>query len=285
MNPKSKPATLVTWASLWSLVNHPAPTREWSLRRKFAAAQKAGFDGVNAMFTPAHVQMSRQFKLRALGTIWQPKATDFAGLIAAQKAAGVTGVNVMFAEHDTPFATAFRLMRKLYAEAARQEVFASIEIHRDTAPETPEKLFALADKYERQTGKLMPVTWDFSHWGVVKQLPPSSHARFFARPGLVQNGRIFHLRPFNASHAQIPTRDRRGRETAEFREWLDFIQALMELWLRGPQPGGEFNAVLEFGPIVHGYQLTTFPSAWEEACFCRESVLECWKRASGSMAG
>jgi hypothetical protein len=124
----------------------------------------------------------------------------------------------------------------------------------------------------------MPITWDFSHWSVMKQLSISRHDRFFVRPELVQNGRIFHLRPFNSSHAQIPTRDARGKRTPEFSEWLDFVEALMRLWLSGPRPGGEFNAVMEFGPIVHGYQLSTFPSAWDEACFCRGAVVERWER-------
>jgi hypothetical protein len=37
----------------------------------------------------------------------------------------------------------------------------AVEVHRDTCTQTPEKTYALADSYFRETGKLLPLTWDF----------------------------------------------------------------------------------------------------------------------------
>jgi len=48
----SSPPRLVLCATLWSLVGHPTPRREWSLARKMDAIKAAGFDGVAEMFRP-----------------------------------------------------------------------------------------------------------------------------------------------------------------------------------------------------------------------------------------
>jgi hypothetical protein len=62
--------------------------------------------------------------------------------------------------------------------------------HRGTCTETPEKTYALADAYQRQTGELLPLSWDFSHFAVVKHLVPENIVkRLLVRPDLIQRAR------------------------------------------------------------------------------------------------
>jgi hypothetical protein len=94
----------------------------------------------------------------------------------------------------------------------------SIEVHRDTCTETPEKTYALADGYLKMTGKLLPLTWDFSHLAVVKHLMPESYVkRLLVRPKLIQRSQQFHFRPFNGHHCQVPVTRGDGSLTRELR--------------------------------------------------------------------
>jgi hypothetical protein len=52
----------------------------------------------------------------------------------------------------------------------------SVEIHRNTCTETPEKTYALAHAYRKATGKLLPMTLDYSHIAVVKHLAQVSQS-------------------------------------------------------------------------------------------------------------
>ena len=172
------------------------------------------------------------------------------------------------------------LVTTLLNHAAKHDAYAAIEVHRDTATETPEKTYAIADAYLRQTGRLLPITWDHSHFAVVKHLKPFLYAEvLLQRAELIQNARIMHLRPFNGQHAQIPVMNDQGRLTPEFREWLEFATALLRLWLDGPQPHHELWICPEIGPVsIHGYNLSTMPPAWEQAKRCRVEIGRVWRR-------
>ena len=57
----------------------------------------------------------------------------------------------------------------------------------------------------------MPVTWDHSHFAVSKHmLPPDYSKRLLAWPKLIQASQMFHLRPFNSQHLQVPVTNGRG---------------------------------------------------------------------------
>src|SRR6202012_1496148 len=99
--------------------------------------------------------------------------------------------------------------------------------------ETPEKFYALADAYERATGELLPTSWDFSHFAVVKHLVPENFVeRLLVRKDLVQRAQQFHFRPFNGHHVQVPITDGKGNLTQEVRDWLPFAEALLNIWLQ-----------------------------------------------------
>ena len=84
-----------------------------------------------------------------------------------QKDAGAHHVNVQLADEDTLTPEALGLALVLMQEGRKLGLEPAIEVHRDTCTETPEKTYALADAYQKATGELLPISWDFSHFAVV----------------------------------------------------------------------------------------------------------------------
>ncbi len=271
---------IVFVANLWTLAGHPPARREWSLARKVRTVAEAGFDAVTAPPSAELTALLRAHGLRYMGFFSSNDAREIRPQLAAQRAAGAELVNAQLGDDFTAIAEGTRLVRTLQREARRQKLYAAIEVHRDTATETPEKTYAIADAYRRATGEILPLTWDHSHLAVVKHLKPALfNPVLLQRRDLIQAARIFHLRPFNGQHAQVPVIDARGRLTPEFRTWLSFAEALIKLWLAGPQPGGELWVCPEIGPVgVHGYNLSVMEPSWTQAIVCRRELRKLWRR-------
>lgn len=271
---------IVFVANLWTLDAHPTPRREWSPARKFAAIADAGFDAVTARAHADFPALLARHGLRFNGFFSSSDAREFPALIRAQVEAGAENINVQLGDEFTPAVEANALTRRLLREAKRQNIYTAIEVHRDTITETPEKLYALADTYHRAAREVLPLTWDHSHLAVVKHLKPAGFTPFLlARPGLIQAARLFHCRPFNGQHAQVPVFDARRRLTPEFRAWLAFAEDLFRCWLAGPRPGNELWVCPEIGPVgIHGYNLSTMPSSWEQAIVCRRELARLWRK-------
>lgn len=275
---------LVHTANLWTLAGYPSPRREWSLAYKLRKIEAAGFDAVTAPATEPLHSLLRRSNLRYMGFFSSSVEQDLGPLLEAQLAAGAELTNVQLGDDFTPIAEGTRLALALLAHAERHGSYAAIEVHRDTATETPEKTYAIADAYHQKTGKLMPITWDHSHFAVVKHLKPFLFEEvLLRRPDLIQHARILHLRPFNGQHAQIPVTDGNNRLTPEFRDWLKFVRALFLMWLAGPRPGNELWVCPEIGPVgIHGYNLSTMPPAWTEAQRCRMEISKLWRELNRS---
>ena len=158
------------------------------------------------------------------------------------------------------------------------ELEISIEVHRDTCTETPEKTYALADAYFADTGQLLPITWDFSHFAVVKHLQPKDFsARLLERPDLVTRASQFHFRPFNGHHCQVPVTNGDGSLTRELREWLPFVADTFSLWFDANRDTErEIFVVPEMGPASSGYNLDGLPNSWEEAVKLRPILENLW---------
>jgi len=94
----------------------------------------------------------------------------FTDLLTSQKDAGARHINVQLANHDTDPADALRLTLRLMEEAERIGDLATSPLRstETRCTETPEKAYALAEGYFKATGELLPMTWDFSHFAVVK---------------------------------------------------------------------------------------------------------------------
>jgi sugar phosphate isomerase/epimerase len=143
-------------ANLWSLVGHPSPKKEWSLERKIKAVAAAGFDGFTTAVTPEHRRLAEKHGLKhILGFISSSNPADFARLIRAQKEGGAVHINVQMDDHNTPPSIATKHWLRMEREAEKiGGVVMSLEVHRDTCTETPEKTYEIADRYHKATGRL-----------------------------------------------------------------------------------------------------------------------------------
>ena len=276
MHPDNDRPTLRHIVNLWSLVEYPSPRREWSLERKLRAVKEAGFDGFSELATPEHRRWAEKLGLIIVGYFASAKQKEFAALLTQNKEAGAHHINVQLGDHDTPTADAVRLAVRLMAQGRKLGVEPAVEVHRDTCTETPEKTYALADGYEKTTGELLPMTWDFSHLAVVKHLAPPFSERLLLRSDLIQRAQQFHFRPFNGHHCQVPVTDGRGRLSKELKDWLPFAEDVLRTWLKGPNARKEIFVVPEMGPYRSGYNLQQLPNSWEEAVRLRGVIEKAW---------
>ena len=268
---------LVLYANLWTLRAHPSPAREWSLSRKVAAIRAAGFAAFSGPPDPALRPLADRHGLRLLGAFSASTAAHIAQGLRTFRALEAEQVNLQLADDFTPPPEAIRLALGAFALAERLDVSLSIELHRDTCTETPEKLHALADAVGRQLGRPMPIAWDFSHFAVVKHLTPDNFsARMLARRELVQAASLFHLRPFNGHHIQVPVTWNR-KLTPETRAWLPFARDVMQTWRAGhANANREMFVCPELGPR-DGYGLSFFPPVWPDAIRLRRELAAAWR--------
>lgn len=270
---------LVICATPWSMIDYPSAKRSWPLARQVREIAGAGFDGVCAYITPELAAAAADHGLRLLSGFDTGSVAAALPRLRAQRELGVRLINIQLLDHDTPPATAARVAVKLIRAARELDVDVHIETHRDTCTETPEKFEEIARLYRRATGQLLPVTWDHSHFAVSKHmLPPDYSRRLLAWPKLIQASRLFHLRPFNSQHCQVPVTNGRGELTPEFRDYLAFVEDLFACWLSGPRPGDELWICPELG-MTHGYHVSTNPHPWPDAIRARHEYLAAWRRA------
>ncbi|MEY2429149.1 MAG: hypothetical protein QOJ40_2034 [Verrucomicrobiota bacterium] len=265
-------------ANLWTLVWHPTKGKEWSLEHKLRAIKEAGFDGFTTQLTPGHARLGDKLGLIRVGYFSSGNDKELARLLRQQKGAGAVHINVQLGDHDTPTNIAVQLAKKLITEGKKLGVHPAVEVHRDTCTETPEKTYALADGYEKATGELLPMTWDFSHLAIVKHLLAPYWGRLGVRPDLIQRAQQFHFRPFNGHHCQVPVTNGRGKLTPEFLDYAPFMEKVMETWLATATPGRELFTVPEMGPLWLGYNLHSLPSSWEDAKVLRVEIEKSWQR-------
>ena len=280
--PRSKkhPAPrLVQCATMWSMMGYPSAKREWSLERKLKEIKAAGFDGVAAYANAELGGLAKKLGLKIMGGFDGSDAKKARQQIIEQRDNGTRYMNVQLLDHDTPPAVAAKLAVKLIKLSDELGVAVHIETHRDTATETPEKYDEIARLFQRATGRLMPTTWDHSHFAVSKHLLPAVYSkRLLVWPKLIQHSQLFHLRPFNSQHCQIPVTNGRGMLTPEFKDYLAFVEDLFTLWLQGPKPRGELYVCPELG-MTHGYFVSGDPHAWPDAIRAHKEYAGAWRRA------
>jgi len=269
-------------AALWSLVDYPSTRKPWSLERQLVDVKEAGFDGFATLPTPEHAKLAQKHDLRVVGYFATSESSEFCQLIQQNLDGGAVHINVQLADHDTSVEKSVQLILKLMEESGRLGAKCAVEVHRDTCTETPEKTYAIAAGYKKVTGKLLPMTWDFSHLSVVKHLAPPYWERLLTDAKLIQNAQQFHFRPFNGHHCQVPVTDGRGKLSVEIQQWLPFLEKCLELWLQGNQAEREMFAVPELGPVRGGYNLAQLPNSWEDAKILRTLIAKAWKKALAS---
>jgi len=275
---------LVQMAALWSLWDYPSAKAEWSLEKKFAAIKAAGFDGIATAMNPELGKLAEKHGLCSVGYISSGKPADFRRLIQENRDGGAKRINVQLAYHDTPVEKGTALAIRLVELGEKLGCPCDIEVHRNTCTETPEKTYAIAAAFRQATGKLIPLTWDFSHVSVVKHLEPPYWERLLVAPELVQHSRHFHFRPFNGHHCQIPVTDGSGKRSVEFNQWLPFLEKTLEMALSAKTAGGDYYVVPEMGPARGGYNFAQLPNSWEDAQVLRGIIAKAWKKALAARA-
>ena len=278
-SPGLLPPRLRLFANLWTLWDHPSGKKEWSLERKIAAIKEAGFEGFAWILNKEHGRLARQYGLWTIGFVSSAKPAEFRSLIRKNLDGGAIRINAQLGDHDTPVEDSLRMVIRIMEECERVGVPCEIEVHRDTCTETPEKTYAIAAGYKKTTGRLLHLSWDFSHISVVKHLAPPYWQRLIEDPGLIQHSGQFHFRPFNGHHCQIPVTARSGRISAELKQWLPFLDKAIATWLAVNQNGREFFACPEMGPVRGGYNLTELSDSWKDAKRLRGIIEKAWKRA------
>ena len=268
-------------ANLSSLRDTPTAKKPWPLDRKIAAVKQAGFDGFTDLATPKHARLAEKHGLMIVGHFASAKPDEFRSLLQQNKDAGARYINIQIGAHDTTSSDAVRMALRVMLEGEALGLQPSIEIHRDTCTETPEKVYALAEGFQRVTAKPLRFTWDFSHIAVVKRLAPPFWERLLVRPDLIQLANQFHLRPFNGHHCQVPVTDGRGRVSTELEAWLPFVKKCFQVWLQGNQAGREVIVVPEMGPASSGYNLHQLPDSWSDAVKLRGILDKLWKSLPG----
>ncbi len=273
-------------ANLWTLMNHPSREAEWTLDQKMRRIREAGFDGVCWAPSAELAEAAQRYGLIFLGGMASANPLEFPALLRDLKAAGAIQVNVQLGRHDTSTQEALEMALPLMQQAEELGLLPAIETHRNTCTETPEKTLALVEAYQQATGRVLPLSWDFSHFAVVKHLLPEQFtSRLLLWPALVQQAQQFHLRPFNGHHVQVPVTRNGSEPTPELRAWLPFAQAILHCWLEGNRDNGrEIFLCPELGPVEGGYALSTFPNSWEEAKILRGKIDRLWTSTLQAMS-
>jgi len=261
-------------------MEHPTKQNEWPLNEKLSAIKAAGFGGVCWAGSPELHEGLKRHGLIFVGGMASGDAKEFPKLLSDLKSFGAHHVNVQLAGDEMLTPEALELALVLNREGKQLGLEPAVETHRGTCTETPEKTFALCDAYEEKTGELLPLSWDFSHFAVVKHLVPENFVRrLLIRPDLIQRAQQFHFRPFNGHHVQVPITDGHGNLTQEYKDWLPFAEEIIKCWLAGDRNSDrEIFICPELGPVTGGYGLSTSPNSWEDAKILRVEIDKLWKR-------
>jgi len=246
------------FATLWSLREYPTRAREWSWARKLRAVREAGFDGI---MSPPRLEIAARGDLEYLAIASFGTREAIPAVIEQSARLGAVGIVVQLGTPTMGIKAAVQVALALDRHAQERRLSFSVETHRATWLETPEKIWQLADSFADATGRALPLCFDFSHLALVRHLSAPWWPALAQRPDAIAAAPVFHLRPFNSHHAQLPvTRGRQGR-TPEYLEWREFAATLLSfLRARGARP----ILVPELGHLSPAYRLSTFPDTWRD---------------------
>jgi hypothetical protein len=263
----------------WSLFHEGDPMTEQGLRTHLSLVKEAGFQGYcGTPDSPRIKELLKEYGLRFGGAFDASSPEHFEPRIAAIMAIDNGPINCQLANHDTTTEEAVALTIALMAEAKKQGAPVHLEVHRDTCTETPEKVAAIVAGYQKATGETPRMNYDFSHPAVVKHLVPENYIdRLFDETNIpvFQQANLWHIRPFNGHHCQIPITDGKGNFSPEYENCRPFIRQALKHWLAGPRPNNELWVVPEQGTTV-GYNLSCFPNIWQDTVALGNDIRKMW---------
>jgi hypothetical protein len=106
-------------ANLWTLMGHPAKSREWSLDKKLRAIKEAGFDGVCWAGSAELRDGCKKNGLIFVGGMASGNVKDFPRLLREQKDCGAVHVNVQLAHDEMLMPEALKLALALNREGKK----------------------------------------------------------------------------------------------------------------------------------------------------------------------
>ncbi len=264
--------------NFWTLWNQENPDgSDWTLEQRIRAVAEANFDAYTCPAdTPELKQTLEKYGLRFGGAFDAANAEEYGTRISEALKIDNGPMNCQLGDHDTSVGEAIRMTIDLMEEAERQGAEVHLEMHRDTCTETPEKTYAIAEGVKAATGKYPRVNFDFSHPASLKHLDASNYIeRLFENIPLFQQSTLWHMRPFNGHHCQVPVTDGKGNFSPEYEEMRPFIKQALTYWLAGPRPNNELWIMPELGPKF-GYGLSCFPDSWQDTIILGNDIKEIW---------
>ncbi|MCC6414525.1 MAG: hypothetical protein IT582_01250 [Opitutaceae bacterium] len=260
------------FATAWSLREYPSKLGEWTWAEKFAAIRAAGFDGI---MSPPRAELAERGDLEywAMGSLGAEH--DAAAYFNQAAGLGAKHATIQLCDVDTPLAEAVTVAEAVIAAARATGVGVTIESHRDTFTETPERMWALCDAFQEKTGGALPVCLDHSHFAVVRHFAAPYWPKLNERPDVLARCGRFHLRPFTGHHCQIPATLDGVRPTPEYELWGEFVSELFG-WLRANGTIREICVCPELGNAAPAYGLSCFPDVWRDACYIAADLKRRW---------
>lgn len=265
--------TLHLYVTAWSLREYPSKENEWSWARKFDAIREAGFTGI---MSPPREELAERGDLDywAMGSLGV--GSDYAAYFQQVAALGATHATIQPCDVDTPLADAIDVVVGVLNAAKEAGIPATIECHRDTFTETPERMWALFDGYRKKTGEAMPTCFDHSHFAVVRHLRAPYWDRLNERPDILRACPRFHMRPFNGHHCQIPATFDGVKRTPEYEDWSDYAKSLIA-FMKAEGTATDIHMVPELGNAAPSYGLSCFPDVWEDAKLVGADLQRWWE--------
>jgi hypothetical protein len=268
-----KDTLLHTYATAWSIREYPNKEDEWSWSHKFDSIRGAGFTGI---MSPPREELSGRGDLDywAMGSLGV--GDDYAAYFGEVKSLGATHATIQPCDVDTPLEDAVAAIVGIVEAAKQVAIPITVECHRDTFTETPEKMWALYDGFFEKTGEPMPTCFDHSHFGVVRHYAAPYWDKLNERPDILKDCPRFHMRPFNGHHCQIPATFDGEKRTPEYGLWADYVKSLMA-FLKSNGTVEDIHMVPELGHAAPSYGLSCFPDIWKDAQVIGHDLRRWWE--------
>jgi hypothetical protein len=256
--------------NLWTLDGYAFGAVEGTIDEKLRLISEAGFDAIMCLVDEDLRNRANDYGLELIGEVYPGDFSAMRKQVLAQTRQTVKRFNAHVGDAWQSPRDGADLISKLLPICENEGVELSIETHRGTVTESPEKTWEIADRVEQTTGSKLRLTFDFSHWAVVKHLDWSSLAHCaFARKDLLGVATQFHFRPFNGHHIQISRLTRNG----DYGNFLSFFQAVVSQ-LTALSNEKEIWVCPEIGPLNSGYGLPEFGDTWSQVLGLQQDFLD-----------
>ncbi len=276
---KAAKPTLKVMAADWSLRGYPTEKRPWTIETKVKKVKDAGFDGMSSGSDPRLAEALAKQGMELVGGVDVGSVKAAGTKMKAFKDVGVVHVNVQLCDHNTPTKDALPIARAVIQAGEDLGIKPTIEVHRDTCTETPEKAYALAEAYEKRYKTKLRMNFDHSHPAIIKQMRPDVFwKRLSERLDIWKMSELIHFRPFTGSHCQTPVTNGKGKLDRDFVTWRDnYLEPSLAAWVKGAG-NRTLYAVPELGPQGSGYALECFPDIWLDAIREKDEIRKIWRK-------